>query len=100
MSSLYSMKLGIKFVICSLLYINFWRYMQGLDQKVIVFKYKKKKKYRRNIGHRQVTSCFFCNVIFVCINIFRLSKFFGAQIDFTLTYHMAFLATFLLLSML
>ncbi|KAI4346391.1 hypothetical protein L6164_007289 [Bauhinia variegata] len=26
---------------------------QGLDDKVIVFKYKKKKKYRRNIGHRQ-----------------------------------------------
>ncbi|XP_054804953.1 50S ribosomal protein L21, chloroplastic [Prosopis cineraria] len=26
---------------------------QGLDSKVIVFKYKKKKKYRRNIGHRQ-----------------------------------------------
>ncbi|XP_030468081.1 50S ribosomal protein L21, chloroplastic [Syzygium oleosum] len=26
---------------------------QGLDPKVIVFKYKKKKKYRRNIGHRQ-----------------------------------------------
>ncbi|KAG4395186.1 hypothetical protein GLYMA_20G175300v4 [Glycine max] len=27
--------------------------MQGLDPKVIVFKYKKKKHYRRNIGHRQ-----------------------------------------------
>ncbi|GMY17859.1 50S ribosomal protein L21, chloroplastic [Fagus crenata] len=26
---------------------------QGLDPKVIVFKYKKKKNYRRNIGHRQ-----------------------------------------------
>ncbi|KAF3445396.1 hypothetical protein FNV43_RR10572 [Rhamnella rubrinervis] len=26
---------------------------QGLDRKVIVFKYKKKKNYRRNIGHRQ-----------------------------------------------
>ncbi|KAF8018236.1 hypothetical protein BT93_H3202 [Corymbia citriodora subsp. variegata] len=26
---------------------------QGLDPKVIVFKYKRKKKYRRNIGHRQ-----------------------------------------------
>ncbi|CAK9309641.1 unnamed protein product [Citrullus colocynthis] len=26
---------------------------QGLDDKVIVFKYKKKKNYRRNIGHRQ-----------------------------------------------
>ncbi|BAT94407.1 hypothetical protein LR48_Vigan02g194500 [Vigna angularis] len=26
---------------------------QGLDPKVIVFKYKKKKHYRRNIGHRQ-----------------------------------------------
>ncbi|XP_015942491.1 50S ribosomal protein L21, chloroplastic [Arachis duranensis] len=26
---------------------------QGLDDKVIVFKYKKKKKYRRTIGHRQ-----------------------------------------------
>ncbi|XP_020574961.1 50S ribosomal protein L21, chloroplastic [Phalaenopsis equestris] len=26
---------------------------QGLDKKVIVFKYKKKKNYRRNIGHRQ-----------------------------------------------
>ncbi|KAI4352865.1 hypothetical protein L6164_007076 [Bauhinia variegata] len=26
---------------------------QGLDDKVIVFKYKKKKKYSRNIGHRQ-----------------------------------------------
>ncbi|KAJ9560254.1 hypothetical protein OSB04_005414 [Centaurea solstitialis] len=27
---------------------------QGLDPKVVVFKYKKKKNYRRNIGHRQV----------------------------------------------
>ncbi|KAJ7969697.1 50S ribosomal protein L21, chloroplastic-like [Quillaja saponaria] len=26
---------------------------QGLDPKVIVFKYKKKKNYRRNIGHQQ-----------------------------------------------
>ncbi|XP_077241515.1 ribosomal protein L21 [Tasmannia lanceolata] len=26
---------------------------QGLNDKVIVFKYKKKKNYRRNIGHRQ-----------------------------------------------
>ncbi|EPS65250.1 hypothetical protein M569_09526, partial [Genlisea aurea] len=26
---------------------------QILDKKVIVFKYKKKKHYRRNIGHRQ-----------------------------------------------
>ncbi|KAA8546315.1 hypothetical protein F0562_002946 [Nyssa sinensis] len=26
---------------------------QGLDDKVVVFKYKRKKKYRRNIGHRQ-----------------------------------------------
>ncbi|KAJ0969514.1 hypothetical protein J5N97_022391 [Dioscorea zingiberensis] len=26
---------------------------QGLDPKVIVYKYKKKKNYRRNIGHRQ-----------------------------------------------
>ncbi|KAI4388797.1 hypothetical protein MLD38_001094 [Melastoma candidum] len=26
---------------------------QGLDKKVTIFKYKKKKKYRRNIGHRQ-----------------------------------------------
>ncbi|CAI8584895.1 unnamed protein product [Vicia faba] len=26
---------------------------QGLDNKVIVFKYKRKKHYRRNIGHRQ-----------------------------------------------
>ncbi|KAL5558458.1 hypothetical protein UlMin_034669 [Ulmus minor] len=26
---------------------------QGLDKKVIVFKYKKKKNYRRKIGHRQ-----------------------------------------------
>ncbi|XP_039117747.1 50S ribosomal protein L21, chloroplastic-like [Dioscorea cayenensis subsp. rotundata] len=26
---------------------------QGLNRKVIVFKYKKKKNYRRNIGHRQ-----------------------------------------------
>ncbi|MBA0659821.1 hypothetical protein Goklo_011918 [Gossypium klotzschianum] len=27
---------------------------QGLNPKVVVFKYKKKKNYRRNIGHRQV----------------------------------------------
>lgn len=27
---------------------------QGLDPKVIVFKYKKKKHYRRTVGHRQV----------------------------------------------
>lgn len=33
--------------------------MQGLDPKVIVFKYKKKKKYRRNIGHRQVSQFLF-----------------------------------------
>ncbi|CAH2035403.1 unnamed protein product [Thlaspi arvense] len=26
---------------------------QGLNDKVVVFKYKPKKKYRRNIGHRQ-----------------------------------------------
>ncbi|CAA6660466.1 unnamed protein product [Spirodela intermedia] len=26
---------------------------QGLDPKVIVFKYKKKKHYRRTVGHRQ-----------------------------------------------
>lgn len=26
---------------------------QGLNPKVVVFKYKKKKNYRRNIGHRQ-----------------------------------------------
>ncbi|KAL1195636.1 Large ribosomal subunit protein bL21c [Cardamine amara subsp. amara] len=26
---------------------------QGLNDKVVVFKYKAKKKYRRNIGHRQ-----------------------------------------------
>ncbi|KAF7820071.1 50S ribosomal protein L21, chloroplastic-like [Senna tora] len=31
---------------------------QGLDSKVIVFKYKKKKKYRRNIGHRQKNAPF------------------------------------------
>lgn len=39
--------------------------MQGLDPKVIVFKYKKKKHYRRNIGHRQVQPlCFnLCNQI-------------------------------------
>lgn len=39
--------------------------MQGLDPKVIVFKYKKKKHYRRNIGHRQVLQLFFylCNPI-------------------------------------
>ncbi|KAK2987929.1 hypothetical protein RJ640_003407 [Escallonia rubra] len=30
---------------------------QGLDPKVVVFKYKKKKNYRRNIGHRQMLSC-------------------------------------------
>ncbi|KAJ8760477.1 hypothetical protein K2173_015144 [Erythroxylum novogranatense] len=29
---------------------------QGLNPKVIVFKYKKKKNYRRNIGHRQPNS--------------------------------------------
>ncbi|WCJ44149.1 Ribosomal protein L21 [Euphorbia peplus] len=29
---------------------------QGLNDKVIVFKYKKKKNYRRNIGHRQPNS--------------------------------------------
>ncbi|KAJ8748249.1 hypothetical protein K2173_000821 [Erythroxylum novogranatense] len=29
---------------------------QGLNPKVIFFKYKKKKNYRRNIGHRQVAS--------------------------------------------
>ena len=29
---------------------------QGRDDKVIVFKYKKKKKYQRKLGHRQV--CF------------------------------------------
>lgn len=33
-------------------------FMQGLDPKVIVFKYKKKKNYRRNIGHRQVSLSF------------------------------------------
>ncbi|XVE60787.1 hypothetical protein DITRI_Ditri05aG0155000 [Diplodiscus trichospermus] len=27
---------------------------QGLNPKVVVFKYKKKKNYRRNIGHRQM----------------------------------------------
>ncbi|XP_044475024.1 50S ribosomal protein L21, chloroplastic-like isoform X2 [Mangifera indica] len=27
---------------------------QGLNPKVIVFKYKRKKNYRRNIGHRQL----------------------------------------------
>jgi ribosomal protein L21 len=27
---------------------------QGRDDKVIVFKYKKKKKYQRKLGHRQV----------------------------------------------
>lgn len=32
---------------------------QGLNPKVMVFKYKKKKNYRRNIGHRQVLQfCF------------------------------------------
>ncbi|THU66130.1 hypothetical protein C4D60_Mb05t10920 [Musa balbisiana] len=30
---------------------------QGLDRKVIVFKYKKKKSYRRTIGHRQIPHC-------------------------------------------
>ncbi|KAM5574208.1 50S ribosomal protein L21, chloroplastic [Rosa sericea] len=29
---------------------------QGLNDKVVVFKYKKKKNYRRNIGHRQPNS--------------------------------------------
>ncbi|KDP43354.1 hypothetical protein JCGZ_25459 [Jatropha curcas] len=29
---------------------------QGLNPKVVVFKYKKKKNYRRNIGHRQPNS--------------------------------------------
>jgi large subunit ribosomal protein L21 len=29
---------------------------QGRDDKVIVFKFKKKKKYQRKLGHRQV--CF------------------------------------------
>jgi hypothetical protein len=27
---------------------------QGRDDKVIVFKFKKKKKYQRKLGHRQV----------------------------------------------
>ena len=27
---------------------------QGLDDKVIIFKFKKKKKYQRKAGHRQV----------------------------------------------
>lgn len=38
-------------------YVSFYDvlfYKQGLNPKVIVFKYKKKKNYRRNIGHRQV----------------------------------------------
>ncbi|KAM0977515.1 hypothetical protein ACFX13_020608 [Malus domestica] len=30
---------------------------QGLNDKVVVFKYKKKKNYRRNIGHRQPNTC-------------------------------------------
>ena len=47
--------------------------MQGLDPKVIVFKYKKKKKYRRTIGHRQVT-WFFC--LYLCNQIIY-QKFFG-----------------------
>ncbi|POO00196.1 Ribosomal protein [Trema orientale] len=34
---------------------------QTLDRKVIVFKYKKKKNYRRNIGHRQSASTYFKN---------------------------------------
>ncbi|KAJ8760781.1 hypothetical protein K2173_021819 [Erythroxylum novogranatense] len=33
---------------------------QGLNPKVIVFKYKKKKNYCRNIGHRQVAFSFIC----------------------------------------
>jgi hypothetical protein len=28
---------------------------QGLDDKVIIFKFKKKKKYQRKAGHRQVS---------------------------------------------
>jgi len=35
--------------------MTFTSLMQGLNPKVIVFKYKKKKNYRRNIGHRQVS---------------------------------------------
>lgn len=35
--------------------MTFTSSMQGLNPKVIVFKYKKKKSYRRNIGHRQVS---------------------------------------------
>lgn len=45
----------------SLFDISFGSYvsMQTKDKKVIVFKYKKKKNYRRNIGHRQVLkNCF------------------------------------------
>jgi hypothetical protein len=38
--------------------------LQGLDAKKIVFKYKKKKNYRRNIGHRQVNLlCFSLQVL-------------------------------------
>lgn len=44
---------------CLLVFLSLpnWSFVsidQGLDDKVIVFKYKKKKNYRRNIGHRQV----------------------------------------------
>lgn len=44
---------------CLLVFVSLpkWSFVslnQGLDDKVIVFKYKKKKNYRRNIGHRQV----------------------------------------------
>uniref|UniRef100_A0A453NSR0 50S ribosomal protein L21, mitochondrial n=1 Tax=Aegilops tauschii subsp. strangulata TaxID=200361 RepID=A0A453NSR0_AEGTS len=35
---------------------------QGLDDKVIVFKFKKKKKYQRKAGHRQVSMSSLCPI--------------------------------------
>ncbi|CAN7131755.1 unnamed protein product, partial [Brassica rapa subsp. narinosa] len=43
---------------------------QGLNDKVVVFKYKPKKKYRRNIGHRQVFTALCCSK-----SSFRLARY-------------------------
>jgi Ribosomal prokaryotic L21 protein len=38
---------------CLIFFLSFLK--QGKDPKKIIFKYKRKKNYRRTIGHRQVT---------------------------------------------
>jgi hypothetical protein len=65
--------------------------MQGLDKKVIVFKYKRKKHYRRTIGHRQVLQLSFYFGIQLLSKWVIIVVFFKMAVTITLHFFVMFL---------